>query len=58
MDIKDSGNRTEFNTGAVRDLHEGKGRYDLIPWDAIHELAIHDKSHLGRESDWQMETHR
>ena len=39
MDIKDSGNRTEFNTGAVRDLHEGKGRYDLIPWDAIHELA-------------------
>ena len=41
MDIKDSGNRTEFNTGAVRDLHEGKGRYDLIPWDAIHELAIH-----------------
>lgn len=40
-DIKDSGNRTEFSTGAVRDLHEGKGRYDLIPWDAIHELAIH-----------------
>jgi hypothetical protein len=32
--IKDSGNRTEFKTGAVRDMHEGKGRYDLIPWDA------------------------
>ena len=39
--IADSGNRTEFATGAVRDMHEGKGRYDLLPWDAIHELAIH-----------------
>ena len=39
--IKDSGHRTEFSTGAVRDMHEGKGRYDLLPWDAIHELAIH-----------------
>ncbi len=41
MEIKDSGNRPQFSTGAVRDFHEGKGRYDLIPWDAIHELAIH-----------------
>lgn len=39
--IADSGNRTEFATGAVRDMHEGKGRYDLLPWDAIHELAQH-----------------
>ncbi len=39
--IKDSGQRTSFPTGAVRDMHEGKGRYDLLPWDAIHELAIH-----------------
>ena len=39
--IKDSGNRREFETGAVRDIQEGKGRYDLIPWEAIHELAIH-----------------
>lgn len=39
--IKDSGERTQFDTGAVRDMHEGKGRYDLLPWDAIHELAIH-----------------
>ena len=31
MDIKDSGDRTEFTTGAVRDMHEGKGRFDLIP---------------------------
>lgn len=39
--IKDSGKRTEFKTGAVRDIHQGKGRYDLLPWEAIHELAKH-----------------
>lgn len=39
--IKDSGERTNFDTGAVRDIHIGKGRYDLLPWDAIHELAQH-----------------
>ena len=30
--IKDSGERTQFSTGAVRDMHEGKGRMDLLPW--------------------------
>ncbi len=39
--IKDSGHRREFNTGAVRDMGEGKGRYNLLPWDAIHEIALH-----------------
>lgn len=29
--IKDSGNRTQFESGAVRDMREGKGRCDLIP---------------------------
>lgn len=29
--ILDSGNRTEFVTGAVRDIQEGKGRCDLMP---------------------------
>lgn len=33
--IKDSGNRTEFDTGAVRDMHEGKGRCDLMPLDVV-----------------------
>ena len=28
-----------FSTGAVRDNAEGKGRYDLLPMFAIHELA-------------------
>lgn len=29
--IKDSGERREFDTGAVRDIQEGKGRCDLMP---------------------------
>lgn len=39
--IKDSGERTEFANGFVRDMHEGKGRFDLLPWVAIWELAKH-----------------
>lgn len=39
--IKDSGERTEFVTGALRDMHEGKGRLDLLPCTAILELAKH-----------------
>lgn len=35
MEIKDSGTRKEFNTGAVRDIQECKGRMDLIPIDSI-----------------------
>lgn len=33
--IKDSGNRTEFESGAVRDIQEGKGRCDLMPLDVV-----------------------
>lgn len=33
MIIKDSGERTAFDSGAVRDMHEGKGRCDLMPLD-------------------------
>ena len=33
--------RREFSTGAVRDKADGKGRYDLLPWGAIHALAQH-----------------
>ena len=39
--IKDSGERTLFETGAVRDMHEGKGRCDLLPLTAIIELSMH-----------------
>jgi hypothetical protein len=39
--IKDSGERTTFATGAVRDMHAGKGRMDLLPWEAIIEVSKH-----------------
>jgi hypothetical protein len=35
--IKDSGERREFDTGAVRDIQEGKGRCDLMPLDVVAE---------------------
>ena len=37
--IKDSGERREFETGAVRDITEDKGRCDLLPLDAIADLV-------------------
>ncbi len=33
--IKDSGNRREYESGAVRDIQEGKGRCDLMPLDVV-----------------------
>lgn len=41
MEIKDSGERTRFDTGAVRDMHTGKGRMDLLPWEALVEVSKH-----------------
>lgn len=38
--IKDSGDRTEFDTGAVRDMREGKGRCDLMPLDVVANMYI------------------
>ena len=44
--IKDSGERTQFydengNQLAVRDMHEGKGRFDLLPMCVLMRLARH-----------------
>ena len=41
LDIKDSGERTQFETGAVRDCKIGVGRMDLLPWEAIMEVSKH-----------------
>ena len=40
-EIKDSGKRENFETGAVRDIQENKGRFDLIPQRTLTALAIH-----------------
>lgn len=41
--ILDSGSRTEFVSGAVRDIKEGKGRMDLIPLDILSYLDTYNK---------------
>lgn len=38
VEIKDSGRRRTFETGAVRDVAEGKGRCDLPPLGVIGAL--------------------
>ena len=53
--IKDSGNRREFETGAVRDISEGKGRCDLLPLEVITDL-IEDKSLILTMIDDYMRT--
>jgi hypothetical protein len=39
--VKDSGQRRGFDTGSVRDVREGKGRFDLLPCNAIRLIARH-----------------
>ena len=36
--ITDSGDRTQFESGAVRDMGEGKGRCDLLPISVVTRL--------------------
>jgi hypothetical protein len=40
--ILDSGNRTVFESGAVRDVQEGKGRCDLMPLQVISNILEGD----------------
>ena len=37
--ILDSGDRTEFESGAVRDMRVGKGRCDLLPLDVVADYS-------------------
>lgn len=37
-ELKDSGARREFETGAVRDITEGRGRCDLLPLKVVSDL--------------------
>lgn len=49
--IKDSGERRQFDTGAVRDIQEGKGRCDLLPLDVLSDIYLIKLPHEGR---WQV----
>jgi hypothetical protein len=53
--IKDSGNRTAFSTGAVRDIHDGKGRFDLLPMCVLLRLAKHYEGGAKKyaERNWE-----
>lgn len=41
--ILDSGERRQFESGAVRDIQEGKGRCDLLPLDVVAEIFRHER---------------
>ncbi|NPV89290.1 MAG: hypothetical protein HPY50_00760 [Firmicutes bacterium] len=49
--IKDSGDRHQFESGAVRDMQEGKGRCDLLPPMAILRLARHFEAGAKKYGD-------
>lgn len=51
MEIKDSGERRSFDSGAVRDVTEGKGRFDLLPPNAIRRLALHYQNGAKKYGD-------
>jgi hypothetical protein len=53
--VQDSGDRSEFSTGAVRDARAGKGRYDLIPFRAMRRIARHFENGAIKygESNWR-----
>lgn len=38
MALQDSGERRKFDSGAVRDISEGKGRCDLLPLNVIADM--------------------
>lgn len=47
MAIKDSGERRAFDTGAVRDIQEGKGRCDLMPLEVVARCYDRFSADLG-----------
>ena len=49
--IKDSGDRTEFKTGAVRDIQTDKGRFDLLPLLTLIDLAKHYQKGCAKYGD-------
>ena len=48
--LKDSGERRQFESGAVRDIQRGKGRCDLLPLDVISEFysSIDDNCYAAK----------
>ncbi len=49
--VKDSGERQVFATGAQRDAQVGKGRFDLLPAQAMTRLAVHFEKGAAKYGD-------
>lgn len=52
MKLNDSGERREFDTGAVRDMAEGKGDMASIPWESILRLSRHYEAGAKKYERW------
>jgi hypothetical protein len=50
--LRDSGERRQFDTGAVRDMAEGKGDMVSIPWEAILRLSKHYEAGAKKYNRW------
>ena len=50
--ILDSGERTQFESGAVRDMHEGKGDMVSLPNSAILRLSKHYENGAKKYGRW------
>ncbi len=59
MEIKDSGERTVFSTGAQRDNGEKKGRFSLIPPSFLQRMALHMEMGAEKYEDrnWEKGMH-
>lgn len=55
-EVKDSGERREFDTGSRRDVRRGKGRFDLINPIALKRLAQHYENGARKYGDhnWEL----
>lgn len=55
-EVKDSGKREEYDSGARRDTRAGKGRYDLVPPVALKRVAKHYENGAVKYGDnnWRL----
>ena len=49
--VQDSGERRTFETGSVRDVRSGKGRFDLVSPIALKRLARHYENGAAKYGD-------
>ena len=45
-ELKDSGERQRFASGAVRDIQKGKGRFDLLPFEVFASMNLYEREDM------------